>query len=262
MVELYGRGMRPVLGSLLGCVWNGESLMKGIGMNKISGISVAVAIVATATLAGCPPTVDPQTASFAAGAASTALDGKSTYYEVSGDATNFYNRIVTNVTDFPVDPAGQTAVDFGAADPAQVDLGTAVSYYGENFSSVFIGSDGVLGLGAAGGGNSTLEEHFGATQVSLLPVDATDEAAGAVSYQEYTDSFVVTFNDVDGSSVQIEFFTTGTLADDINVAYPVVSTNVAAGVVGLSNNQLATNANFLNGFQNSDLGSTNTTSAS
>ncbi len=217
-----------------------------------------VALVATATLAGCPPKVDTvHTQEFAAGQID--LEGKQLYYQPKGDS---YSRTVTDgVTDFKVLPAGHTVIDFSNATSVEVPLGGAqIEYFGNLYSQLFVGSDGTVAFGAAGTGNASLEAHFSANQISLLPVDAT--ASGEVSYGVFTDSVVVTFDAVDGSSFQGEFFIAGDMDRDIAISYPVVDAG-AAGVVGLSNGQLvgldaAAIASFLETFENSDLGTTNT----
>jgi len=238
--------------------------MKGIGMKRFSGISVAVALIATATLAGCPPqtTVDLHTQNFAAGAAATSLAGKQLHF-MPDSSQSFYSRTVTDgVTDFNVPVVGQTIINFALGDPFVLTLpaGSEVSYFGQLFSTLFIGSNGTVAFGSAGTGNSSLANHFGARQISLLPVDAT--ASGTVSFGLFSDAVVVTFDSVDGSSFQSEFFVSGEMEDDISIAYPVVSAT-AGGVVGLSRGQLAgANQteidNFLADFRNSDLGRTNT----
>lgn len=242
--------------------------MKGIGMKRFSGISVAVAMLAAATLAGCPKpaTTDNQSQNFAAGAAKTNLEGKQLYFQPDG-SISFYSRTVTDgITAFGVPTAGQLIIDFSVADPFVLNLaaGSEVLYYGQSFSTLYIGSDGTVAFGVPGSGNASVTDHFSSKQISLLPVDAADASeTGTVSYQVFTDSVVVTFDAVDGSSFQAEFFISGAMDEDIAISYPTINAT-AGGVVGLSNGQLAGSnaaqiAAFLEAFgTGSDLGSTNT----
>lgn len=242
--------------------------MKGIGMKRFSGISVAVAVLAATTLAGCPKppkTTDINTQQFAAGAAKAALEGKQLYYQTDG-SLSFYSRTVTdNITDF-LNSDTQVVIDFSVADPFVLNLasGSEVIYYGQTYSTLYIGSDGTVSFGTPGTGNGSLAAYFSAKQVSLLPVDAADDAeTGTVSYGVFSDQVVVTFNAVDGSSFQGVFYISGPADEDIAVVYPIIDDNVAGGVVGLSRGQLvglneAEREAFLAGFRNSDLGKTNT----
>ena len=242
--------------------------MKGIGMTKFSGYSVAVAMLAAATLAGCPPpvTVDYHTQSIVAGA--NTLQGKTLFF-MPDSSINFYSRtVVDGVTALPQPTDTATVVDFEANDPTVITLpeGSEVLYYGIAYDTLYIGSNGTVGFGAPGD-NGSLTAHFGAASVSLLPVDATDN--GDVSYEVFSNEVVVTFENVlvgtANNTFQAEFFVSGAEDGDLALSYPVVSVNVG-GVVGLSNGQLA-GANqaqidaFLDDFSASELDQDNTGSA-
>ncbi len=243
--------------------------MKGIGMNKFTGFTAVAALVASATLAGCPGTPDRQTQDFAtAGAAQTALQGNQLYF-MPDSSVSYYSRtvqVLDPAATLPVSPVGHTPVDFSAGSVQILPAGTTVLFYGRSYATMYVSADGTVSFGALGNGNGSLENHFGSTQVSLLPVDATDEVVGTVSYSVSSTEVVVTFNGVDGSTFQAEFFiantVTGNEPEDIALSYPVVS-DTAQGIVGLSNNQLAglsagQVASFLNGLRQSDLGTSNT----
>lgn len=251
--------------------------MKGIGMKMFSGYSVAAAMLAAATLAGCPaPELHTQVLTNP-----NTIDGKQLYFiptdteKRAGD--QFYSRTVVteNSEGLPFlevqDTSGHTAIDFTNGDPAQIDLSEPVFYYGALYSTLFVGSDGTIGFGVAGGGNDTLANHFAHPQISLLPVDAT-LAGSDVTWAEFGDSVFITFEnitiaEVTGNSFQAEFRKTRGIDGDIALTYPVV-TPLATGIVGLSNGQLEgltadQQATFLNGFVNSNLNqdSANTSSA-
>ena len=237
--------------------------MKGIGMKNFSGISVAAALLAVATLAGCPqPVADKHSQEFAAGDAATSLAGKQLYYMPDG-RISFYSRTVQDQATLPTATTGHTVVDFAVAGSNVVTLpaGSEVMYYGVAYDSMVIGSDGTIAFGGAGTGNASVTAHFSSNQVSVLPVDAT--GSGQVSYQVAANAVTVTYEGVDGSTAQSEFFISGDMDQDIAISYPTVSAN-AAGVVGLSRGQLAGAnaselADFLAEFGNgSNLGTSNT----
>ena len=237
--------------------------MKGIGMKNFSGYTVAAAMLAAATLAGCPPKgTDYNTQVLES---PNSIDGKQIYFVPSdtekraGD--KFYSRVITasDLAELPADPSGHTVISFAEESVVAVDLGDGgVFYFGE------------YGLGAPGAGNATLAEHFSSPQISLLPVDAT--AGGTVTVGNFEDSVVVTFNNVTlgettDNAFQVEFFKTRGIDGDIAVSYPQVA-NTAEGIVGLSNGELAGASQdeidaFVGRFRSSNLneGSSNTDTA-
>lgn len=238
--------------------------MKGIGMTKFSGYSAAVAMLAAATLAGCPAPTEYHTQVLKS---PNSIDGKQLYFipsdTVKRAGDQYYKRTVTTgVDNLPVDPSDQTVLAFSAETTVQsVDLGDGgVWYFGEYYDTLFIGANGTIGFGAPGVGNATLAEHFAGKQISLLPVDAT--TSGTVSVGLYADSVVVTFADVTigettDNAFQAEFFKTRGIDGDIALSYPQV-TATAEGIVGLSNGQLAGASQaqidkFLAGFKSSNL---------
>ncbi len=217
--------------------------MQALGFRKLSGYYLAGALLASATLAGCPLplAVDYHTEVITSGA--NELQGKTLYFMPDG-SLNFYSRtVIDGVTEFPVSPDEAEEVDFTDGDPFEVvlDEGLEIIYYGRVYDRLFISSDGSIALGEPGTGNGTGVDHFSATQVSLLPVNATNDN-GSVTYQIFENEIVVTFANIlvgnTSNSFQAEFFVSGAEDGDLALSYPVVSENVG-GVVGLSNGQLA-----------------------
>ncbi len=248
--------------------------MKGIGMKNFSGYTVAAAMLAAATLAGCPRATDYNTEVLES---PNSIDGKQIYFVPSdtekraGD--KFYSRVITatDLAELPADPSGHTVISFAEESTVAVDLGDGgVFYFGEYYDIIFVNSDGSVGLGEAGAGNATLAEHFASPQISLLPVDAT--AGGTVTVGNFEDVVVVTFNGVtvgatSNNAFQVEFFKTRGIDGDIALSYPQVA-NTAVGIVGLSNGELAGASQdeidqFVRRFRNSNLNedSRNTDSA-
>lgn len=247
--------------------------MKGIGMKKFSGYSVVAAMLAAATLAGCPK----EELHTQVLTSPNSIDGKQLYFIPSdtekraGDA--FYKRVITatDLAELPVDPTGHDVVDFGEGTTSTIDLGDGgVFYFGEFYSTIVIGANGTVAFGGPGGGNATIAEHFAAPQISLLPVDASNE--GTVTVGNFADSVVVTFSGIrigetTDNEFQLELFKTRGIDGDIAASYPQVSTT-ATGIVGLSNGQLAGAseeeiAAFVRGFRSSNFNANaNTGSAS
>lgn len=217
--------------------------MKGIGMKRFSGYSAAMVVIAAAMLAGCPPpTPATHTQDFVAG--SNNLSGVQLYF-IPTPSVDFYQRMVTTgITEVPNPTNDATAVTFTGGQ-ATVDLGSgnAISFYGKLYETIYIGSNGAIGFGQAGD-NSTLTAHFTQPEVSLLPVESI--GSGAVSYEVTNgDNLAVTYEGVTAggasATAQAEFFISTTDTNgygDIALSYPEISTD-AAGVIGLSNGQLA-----------------------
>ncbi len=241
--------------------------MRVLGFRKLSGYYLVGALLASAALAGCPRplVVDYHTEVIAAG--ENELQGKTLYFMPDGSLSFYSRTVIDGVTEFPVSPDEAEEVDFTEADPFEVvlDEGLEIIYYGQVYDRLFISSDGSIALGEPGSGNATTVDHFGATQVSLLPVNASNDN-GSVTYQIFENEIVVTFANIlvgnTSNSFQAEFFVSGAEDGDLALSYPVVSENVG-GVVGLSNGQLA-GANqaqidaFLEAFAESTLVENNT----
>lgn len=226
--------------------------MKGIGMNKFSGICAAAGVVAASMLQGC--VVPLHTQDFAAGEVD--LQGKQLYF-IPTPGEGAYQRQVVDITELGNNPAGDTAVAFtGGFFELVLGLGNAVNFYGQLHESLFIGEDGSIGMSEPGD-NSSLTSHFMQPEVSLLPVD--EIGTGAVSFEVLPgDSVAVTYAGVTAgaapATAQAEFFINEDMYGDIALSYTVLDAN-AAGVYGLSNGQLdgadeATITQFLADFAN------------
>jgi hypothetical protein len=237
-------------------------------MRKNFLVGCCIALFLTAfTLTGCPPqqaTQDFHTQDFAAGTLD--LEGKQTYY-MPDSSVSFYSRVVVDgISTFPVNTAAHNEIDFSAGDPFVLELGTGgqINYYGIDYRALYIGSDGTIAFGMAGLGNHSLATHFGAAQISLLPMDA--RSSGRVTHRIFSDSVIITYDSVNGNSIQSEFFVSGDLDDDISISYPAVSAS-ASGVSGFSNGQLqGANSSQIDAFlsdfgDGSDLDTTNTGTA-
>ena len=139
---------------------------------------------------------------------------------------------------YPTDPTGGLILDFDAfGNPVETTPlgGMTIPFYGNEYSSIFISSEGHVGLGTPGNSSNSAGEHFASPQISLFPLDAL--LGGDVSILQDADKFIVTYDGVptEGSvppvpnDVQLELFFNGT----VRISY-LTTDPAATGVVGLS----------------------------
>ncbi len=133
---------------------------------------------------------------------------------------DFYAACLTPIASFPTDPAGSTPVVLTDDSSVQVNLlgGAAVQLYGENYTNLFIGSNGYLTFGA---GDTTYTEsmaaHFNRPRVSALFKDLNPATAGSVSWTQLADRVVVTYQGVPewglatSNRFQVELFFDGAI---------------------------------------------------
>ncbi|MBI2423711.1 MAG: hypothetical protein HYV27_12850 [Candidatus Hydrogenedentes bacterium] len=238
----------------------------------------AVALTALFTLSGCipkpevPPVVDLQTQQILAGMNN--LEGRELTFQPD-ESASYYSRIVEqNVTEFMFDPDLGTEIVFGVNDPFPIDLGAALArFYGEDYSSVFVSSNGWVSFGEAGNDPADLTTHFLVPQISALPVDGTDVDA-RVSFQQTAEALVVTFENAPFDAISKQEAVTNSfqivvnipdvptsVPEQIIISYLTVDT-MASGIVGLSNGQTGNLTGdaltrFLTDFEDSDLEETN-----
>jgi hypothetical protein len=214
---------------------------------------MVAAMLAAATLAGCPPRGEDELHTQTLSSAST-VNEKQLYFIPNDTAKRagdpFYSRVVTDLPvpgQLPNSTAADEVLEFpeggGSVD---VELDEPVMYYGVFYDTIVVGSNGTVGFGQAGAGNDTLEHHFLSPQISLLPVNATlGETEVTVAQTE--DFVVVTFDNVvigtdteftSDNSFQLELFKTRGIDGDLAISYAKVD-SFASGIVGLSNGQLA-----------------------
>lgn len=221
------------------------------------------AILLIGLLSGCYREYrDSNVQSFATGEA-IALDGKQlyfTYQRSSFDAAlgieeakltpvwgmpPYYFRAVTERTDFIFNPVEHETIDFTVSDPFLLPgSDDPYSDFPTYYVGVYVGSQGTISFQAPGAGNETIADFFSARQISVLPLDATTEGS-RVSYSTLPNMLVVTFEDVEGSSVQfimvvhsyeqVQLPGVGPVYDDdIFITYRKVSESARPGVVGIS----------------------------
>lgn len=235
--------------------------MKGIGMKSFSGYTVVATLLAAATLAGCPR-VETHTEVLEN---AEGINGKELYFipAVSDDlkrlGDQFYSRYVDSA---------RPVIDVSEVEPIEFVNGSAVvallqpvMYYGDFYDTIVVGVDGTIGFGQTGGGNRSLEQHFASPQISVLPITATTQGTEVRVFQD-ANGIVVDYAKVvigdtsttgtNDNSFQVFLDQTRGTDGDIVLTYTKVDIT-ASGIVGFSNGQLASDPNFLNGFQESNL---------
>jgi len=244
--------------------------MKGIGMKNFSGYTVVAALLAAATLAGCPPREELHTEVLES---ASAINGQQLYFipAVTDDLKRlgdpFYTRIVQELPtagQLPNPTDGGQVVEF-VDGSAVIALDEPVMFYGVFYNTIVVGSNGTVAFGSASQGNDTLTNHFSSVQVSVLPMNATI-AGTTVTVEQSDEAVTVTFEDVvigtdtdftSDNTFQVEIFISNGIAGDISVSYVKVDDR-GNGIAGLANGQLIGLSEneadrFLRGFRESNL---------
>ncbi|PIE02910.1 MAG: hypothetical protein CSA81_05260 [Acidobacteria bacterium] len=157
-------------------------------------------------------------------------DGSIDFYRFCG-----YN----DVTSLPSDTSGATVHNLGDDAHVEVALTTPIEFYGVSYSSVFIASNGFITFGSGDDDYSeSLAEHFELPRISGVYDDLNPNNGGTISSQEFSDRFVVTFEEVSeyGSSssnvtFQIELFHNG------NISVTWLEIGPSDGISGFSQGQ-------------------------
>lgn len=172
--------------------------------------------------------------------ASSDLDGLALTFVPNG-GPSFYGATRDEISEFPTDPSEAANFplsfeDFG--DPIQAGLfgDATATFYGVEYDTLYISSEGWISFGEEGNDPVTAGAHFAVPQISGPPMDATAEGS-VVSYQQDADKLVITYDNaatkgVDGGSndFQVELFFDGTLRVSFLEIDPAGS-----GIFGLSN---------------------------
>ena len=161
-----------------------------------------------------------------------------------------YAGYIEDITALPSEAAGGLQLSLGDDDYEQVTLGAAsVPFYGSNYSSFYVGSNGYVTFGAPDSQYSeSLSNHFDTARISAMFDDLNPNQGGTVSWKQFADRVAVTWEDVpqynagDRNTFQIEMFFDG----QIRLSYLAVG--ATDGITGLSEG-LGQSA----GFQETDL---------
>ncbi len=150
----------------------------------------------------------------------TDLDGTRIEFTPNGTA-EFYTPCSEPIFSLPVPTVGGTDLGLGDDTPTEVALtdGAEVSLYGVSYSSVFVGPNGYITLGAGDSDfTETLGEHFDTPRVAVAYDDLHPGQGGAVIWQQLSDRAVITWDAVrergatDEVTAQIELFFDGRIA--------------------------------------------------
>jgi len=164
------------------------------------------------------------------------LSNKAIMFIPSGGGTS-YGACLREISRLPTDPAGGAQLMLGDDSYKLVSLTDqkTVSIYGSSFSSFYIASNGYItfGQGDYDGGES-FADHFSIKRISCLFNDLDPSAGGAVTWQQFTDRVVVTWQGIpelgrgNSSTFQVEMYFDGR----IQLAWLGVESK--EGLVGLS----------------------------
>jgi len=170
------------------------------------------------------------------------IDGREFTFAPNG-GPSFYEASQSEIDEFSTDPSDGRAfpLDFGAfGDPVKAGLfgDATVTYYGEEYDTLYISSDGWVSFGQPGNTPTTADDHFEVPQISGLPVDAT-QAGSVVSYQQDDEKLTITFENTPTKGVlgfsndfQINLWFNGWISLGFLNVDPALS-----GIIGLSNGQ-------------------------
>ncbi|MCX6835889.1 MAG: trypsin-like peptidase domain-containing protein, partial [candidate division Zixibacteria bacterium] len=164
------------------------------------------------------------------------LQGKTLAFIPDGSA-DFYRACVRESADFLEPVEGYTVLALSDDSYERVSVSPAsVSLYGRLYSSVYVGSNGFVTFSY---GNSdfseTIDEHFASPlRISVFWDDLDPSAGGQISYRQFSDRFIVTWENIperSGSnrvSAQLRLFFDGM----VDITYRLVEP--MDGIVGLS----------------------------
>ncbi|MHC4572871.1 MAG: S8 family serine peptidase [Planctomycetota bacterium] len=157
---------------------------------------------------------------------------------VPDGSESFYSVCSKPATAFPTDSDGGTVVSLNDDDYSEVILSpdAAVSFYGQNYNSFYIGSNGYITFETGDTAYfESLESHFQFKRISALFDDLSPDVAGRVSWKQLSDRIAVTFENVPEyrlynlNSFQVEMLFDGILR------ITLLEVDAKDGLVGLSN---------------------------
>lgn len=171
------------------------------------------------------------------------------------ESGNLFSLCREEASAFPTDPAGGTVLRLQDDNYEQVSLSDAeIPFYGTNYSSFYVGSDGDISFGSGNNEKErSLEFHFKSPRISGLLTDLNPTGSEGISWEQFPDRAVVTYQDIpefdmpgSSDSFQIEMFFNGM----IRITY--LSLSEKNGVAGLSKG-----GGIPPGFKGSDLSNYN-----
>lgn len=153
--------------------------------------------------------------------------------------SNYSFEVTESVTSFPEVPGdGTTTSVLALSDDSFVEKSIpSTPFFGTDFNSFFIGSNGFVTFGSGDNDFSeSLFEFFSQEpRIAMLWDDLNPATGGTITFDEYSDRVVVTFEDVP------EFFSTGqnsfqlVLNTNGVIAITYLNVDTSDGIVGISN---------------------------
>lgn len=164
------------------------------------------------------------------------LENHTTAFEPDGTG-NYYTMCGWASASFPTDPAGGTNLGLGEDAFVEVVLNQPFNFYGSDYSSIFVGSNGYITFNSGDTQwTESLDAHFGFRRISAHFDDYSPHlAGGAVTVRQLADRVAVTWENVTGYNVsnsnnfQLELFHDGR----IHITH--LQMDETDGLVGLSN---------------------------
>ncbi|HOZ46767.1 MAG TPA: leucine-rich repeat domain-containing protein [Candidatus Hydrogenedentes bacterium] len=150
---------------------------------------------------------------------------------------NFYSPCIVAATAYPTDPSTSAALPLGDDDWAQIDLanGRTVGLYGVSYSTLFVGSNGYITFTQGDAEyEEDLEAHFALPRVSALFDDLAPQDGGTISWKQFDNQVVVTFDDVPERNIDHRVYCQVALFFDGRIAITWLTSATVDGIVGLS----------------------------
>ena len=125
----------------------------------------------------------------------------------------FYSMCIESATALPTDPTGGTTLALYNDNSIAVTPASPVSFYGANYNSFFVNSNGNITFGQGDTTwNETLEAHMSKKRIAGVFDDLKPNVGGTVSWKQTADRVAVTYLNVPGQgfsgtvTFQIEMF--------------------------------------------------------
>ncbi len=145
------------------------------------------------------------------------LSNTSIIFTPTIDGTS-YSAYLQEITQLPTDPAGGTELALGDDSYEFVKLSNpaTVSIFGSSFSSFYVGSNGYITFSEGDNDYSgSLPDHFDTRRISALFDDLNPSGGGQVSWKQFVDRVVVTWENVpeygsnNSNTFQVEMYFDG-----------------------------------------------------
>ena len=164
------------------------------------------------------------------------LDGLTITFTPTG-GSDFYTACAEEIDALPSDPTGGANLPLSDDDSETVTIagGQNVALYGTTYTAFFVNSNGNITFGVGDTDyTESLEEHFDLPRLSALFDDLNPNSGGTVSYRQFANRIVVTWQNVPeysatgSNTFQVELYFDGT------ITFSYLGVTSADSIVGLS----------------------------